>query len=65
MQVKILPSRQALVDCIELQYEYGQSIVTLLGGPGLGKSYILESFVTDKYTDLNKIYLQLNHKTSD
>lgn len=65
MQVKILPSRQALVDRIELQYEYGQSIVTLLGGPGLGKSYILESFVTDKYTDLNKIYLQLNHKTSN
>jgi len=65
MQVKILPSRQALVDRIELQYEYGQSIVTLLGGPGLGKSYILESFVTDKYPDFNKIYLQLNHKTSD
>jgi DamX protein len=65
MQVKILPSRQALVDRIELQYEYGQSIVTLLGGPGLGKSYILESFVTDKYAEFNKIYLQLTLKTTD
>jgi len=65
MQVKILPSRQALVDRIELQYEYGQSIVTLLGGPGLGKSYILESFVTDKYSEFNKIYLQLTLKTTD
>lgn len=65
MQVKILPSRQVLVDRIELQYEYGQSIVTLLGGPGLGKSYILESFVTDKYSEFNKIYLQLTLKTTD
>lgn len=65
MQVQILPSRQKLVDRIELQYEYGQSIVSLLGGPGLGKSYILESFVTDKYAEFNKIYLQLTVKTTD
>ena len=64
MQVQILPSRQKLVDRIELQYEYGQSIVALLGGPGLGKSYILESFVTDKYSEFNKIYLQLTVKTT-
>lgn len=65
MQVQILPSRQKLVDRIELQYEYGQSTVALLGGPGLGKSYILESFVTDKYPEFNKIYLQLTVKTTD
>ena len=65
MQVQILPSRQALVDRIELQYEYGQSIVSLLGGPGLGKSYILESFLTDKYADFNKVYLQLTNKTTE
>lgn len=64
MQVQILPSRQKLVDRIELQYEYGQSIVALLGGPGLGKSYILESFVTEKYSEFNKIYLQLTVKTT-
>lgn len=64
MQVQILPSRQKLVDRIELQYEYGQSTVALLGGPGLGKSYILESFVTEKYSEFNKIYLQLTVKTT-
>ncbi len=65
MQVRILPSRQALVDRIELQYEYGQSIICLNGPAGLGKSYILETFVTDKYPEFNKVYIQLFPKFTE
>lgn len=65
MQARILPSRQALVDRIELQYEYGQPIISLLGQSGLGKSYLLETFLSNKYPELSKIYLSLNSKSDD
>ena len=65
MQAKILPSRQALVDRIELQYEYGQPIICLLGQSGIGKSYLLESFVSEKYHSHIKSYVQLTAKMTD
>ena len=65
MQLQILPSRAALVDRIALQFEYGQNLIVLLGTSGLGKSYILETFVTDKYDDFNKSFVQVNAKTTD
>ena len=65
MQAKILPSRQALVDRIELQYEYGQPIICLLGQSGIGKSYLLESFVSEKYQNHIKSYVQLTAKMTD
>ena len=46
MQAQILPSRAALVDRIALQFEYGQNLIVLLGTSGLGKSYMLETFIT-------------------
>ncbi|MDP5213318.1 AAA family ATPase [Pseudoalteromonas tunicata] len=65
MQARILPSRQALVDRIELQYEYGQPIISLLGQAGLGKSYLLETFLSNKYPELTKIYLSVHSKSSE
>ncbi|MBD1583838.1 SPOR domain-containing protein [Pseudoalteromonas sp. S16_S37] len=65
MQSQILPSRSALVDRIALQFEYGQNLICLVGSSGLGKSYIAESFITDKYPDFNKAYIQLSATTKD
>ncbi|CAH9055081.1 Cell division protein DamX [Pseudoalteromonas sp. CIP111854] len=65
MQSKILPSRAALVDRIALQFEYGQSLICLVGSSGLGKSYIAESFITDKYSEFNKAFIQLSATTKD
>jgi len=65
MQSQILPSRAALVDRIALQFEYGQNLIVLLGTSGLGKSYILETFITDKYNDFNKAFVQVSAKMSD
>ncbi|BBN83011.1 hypothetical protein PA25_29960 [Pseudoalteromonas sp. A25] len=65
MQSQILPSRSALVDRIALQFEYGQNLICLVGSSGLGKSYIAESFITDKYPDFNKAYVQLSASTKD
>lgn len=65
MQSQILPSRAALVDRIALQFEYGQNLICLLGPSGLGKSYLLETFITDKYLEFNKAFVQLNGKMTD
>lgn len=65
MQSQILPSRAALVDRIALQFEYGQNLICLLGPSGLGKSYLLETFITDKYLDFNKAFVQLSGKMTD
>ena len=65
MQSQILPSRSALVDRIALQFEYGQNLIVLLGSSGLGKSYLLETFITDKYSDFNKSFVQLHARMTD
>ncbi|OHU86126.1 MULTISPECIES: SPOR domain-containing protein [Pseudoalteromonas] len=65
MQSQILPSRSALVDRIALQFEYGQNLICLVGPSGLGKSYIAESFITDKYPEFNKAFIQLSASTKD
>ncbi|BDF95527.1 AAA family ATPase [Pseudoalteromonas haloplanktis] len=65
MQSQILPSRAALVDRIALQFEYGQNLIVLLGPSGLGKSYLLETFITDKYSDFNKSFVQLHARMTD
>ncbi|NOU51061.1 AAA family ATPase [Pseudoalteromonas sp. JBTF-M23] len=65
MQSQILPSRSALVDRIALQFEYGQNLICLVGSSGLGKSYIAESFITGKYPEFNKAYIQLSATTKD
>jgi len=65
MQSQILPSRAALVDRIALQFEYGQNLICLLGPSGLGKSYLLETFITDKYHNFNKAFVQLSGKMTD
>ncbi len=65
MHSPILPSRAALVDRIELQFEYGQNLISLVGEAGLGKSYLLETFVTDKYESFNKAYIKLSASLSD
>ena len=65
MQSQILPSRSALVDRIARQFEYGQNLITLLGPSGLGKSYLLETFITDKYSDFNKAFVQVSARMTD
>lgn len=65
MQSQILPSRSALVDRIALQFEYGQNLIVLLGTSGLGKSYLLETFITDKYNDFNKAFVQVSAQMTD
>lgn len=65
MQSQILPSRAALVDRIALQFEYGQNLIVLLGSSGLGKSYLLETFITDKYNDFNKAFVKLTARMND
>jgi DamX protein len=65
MQAQILPSRAALVDRIALQFEYGQNLIVLTGKSGLGKSYLLETFITDKYPDFNKAFVQISAKMPD
>ena len=65
MQSQILPSRAALVDRIALQFEYGQNLIVLLGTSGLGKSYLLETFITDKYNDFNKVFVQVGAQMTD
>ncbi|HDZ32669.1 MAG TPA: cell division protein DamX [Pseudoalteromonas sp.] len=65
MQSQILPSRAALVDRIVLQFEYGQNLIVLLGTSGLGKSYMLETFITDKYNDFNKAFVQVSAQMTD
>ncbi|MEI5640383.1 MULTISPECIES: SPOR domain-containing protein [unclassified Pseudoalteromonas] len=65
MQSQILPSRAALVDRIALQFEYGQNLITLVGTSGLGKSYLAESFLTDKYPEFNKAFVKLTANSSD
>ncbi|MBZ2191478.1 SPOR domain-containing protein [Pseudoalteromonas arctica] len=65
MQSQILPSRAALVDRIALQFEYGQNLIVLLGTSGLGKSYMLETFITDKYNDFNKAFVQASAQMTD
>jgi DamX protein len=65
MQPQILPSRAALVNRIELQFEYGQNLICLVGASGLGKSYLAESFITDKYPEFNKAFVKLSAHTKD
>ncbi|MDK1289100.1 SPOR domain-containing protein [Pseudoalteromonas umbrosa] len=65
MQSQILPSRAALVDRIAMQFEYGQSLICLVGNSGLGKSYLAESFITDKYSDFSKAFIQLSAHSKD
>ncbi|MCF2858881.1 SPOR domain-containing protein [Pseudoalteromonas sp. SMS1] len=65
MQSQILPSRAALVDRIAMQFEYGQSLICLVGHSGLGKSYLAESFITDKYEDFSKAFIQLSAQSKD
>lgn len=65
MQAQILPSRAALVDRIALQFEYGQNLIVLLGTSGLGKSYMLETFITDKYNNFNKAFVQVSANVND
>ncbi|WP_125563079.1 SPOR domain-containing protein [Pseudoalteromonas rubra] len=65
MQSQILPSRAALVDRIAMQFEYGQNLICLVGNSGLGKSYLAESFITDKYPDFSKAFVKLGAHTKD
>ncbi|KZN31510.1 hypothetical protein N474_13565 [Pseudoalteromonas luteoviolacea CPMOR-2] len=65
MQSQILPSRAALVDRIAMQFEYGQGLICLVGNSGLGKSYLAESFITDKYEDFSKAFIQLSAQSKD
>ncbi|MBE0366568.1 AAA family ATPase [Pseudoalteromonas aurantia] len=65
MQSQILPSRAALVNRIELQFEYGQNLICLIGASGLGKSYLAESFITDKYAEFNKAFIKLSANSKD
>ncbi|MCO7189856.1 MULTISPECIES: AAA family ATPase [unclassified Pseudoalteromonas] len=65
MQSQILPSRAALVDRIAMQFEYGQNLICLVGNSGLGKSYLAESFITDKYPEFNKAFVKLSAHTKD
>ncbi|PCK33481.1 AAA family ATPase [Pseudoalteromonas piscicida] len=65
MQSQILPSRAALVDRIAMQFDYGQNLITLVGSSGLGKSYLAESFLTDKYPDFNKAFVKLSANTQE
>ncbi|MFC3034124.1 SPOR domain-containing protein [Pseudoalteromonas fenneropenaei] len=65
MLAQILPSRAALVERIALQFEYGQNLINLVGQAGLGKSYLLESFITDKYPDFNKAFVHVSASMSD
>ncbi|MBQ4813414.1 AAA family ATPase [Pseudoalteromonas luteoviolacea] len=65
MQSQILPSRAALVDRVAMQFEYGQSLICLVGNSGLGKSYLAESFITDKYEDFSKAFIQLSAQSKD
>ncbi|RRS08755.1 cell division protein DamX [Pseudoalteromonas sp. J010] len=65
MQSQILPSRSALVDRIAMQFDYGQNLITLVGSSGLGKSYLAESFLTDKYPEFNKAFVKLSANTKE
>lgn len=65
MQSQLLPSRAALIDRIALQLEYGQQIINVVGQSGLGKSYLLESFITDKYPEFNKAFVQVSATLTD
>lgn len=65
MQAKILPSRQQLVERIELQFEYGANFVCLVGESGCGKSYLLETFVSDKLNQHNKAFISGSLGQSD
>ncbi|CCQ10808.1 DamX, an inner membrane protein involved in bile resistance [Pseudoalteromonas luteoviolacea B = ATCC 29581] len=65
MQSQLLPSRAALIDRIALQLEYGQNIITIVGSSGLGKSYLLESFITDKYPEFNKAFVSITANMTD
>ncbi|WP_105253659.1 AAA family ATPase [Pseudoalteromonas sp. T1lg75] len=65
MQSPILPSRAALAKRIALQFSYGQNLIHLVGGSGLGKSYLLEHFVTDHYESFYKAYIQVTAHSSD
>ncbi|MGO2010518.1 hypothetical protein [Pseudoalteromonas sp.] len=51
MQSQILPGRAALVDRIALQFEYGQNLIALLAPLGIGKSYLLETFLTEDHSN--------------
>lgn len=65
MQSVILPSRAALAQRIALQFSYGQNLIQVIGKNGLGKSYLLEHFVTDHYEQFNKAYVLLTPHTKD
>jgi DamX protein len=65
MQSQILPSRAALVDRIALQFEYGQNLISLVGQSGLGKSYLAETLITEKYPEFNKAFITVTAKMSD
>jgi DamX protein len=65
MQSRLLQSRSALIDRIALQLEYGQHFINIVGQSGLGKSYLLESFITDKYPEFNKAFIQVTASQTD
>lgn len=65
MQSQILPSRAALVDRIAMQFEYGQNLIALVGPSGLGKSYLAETLITEKYPEFNKAYIQVTAQLKD
>jgi DamX protein len=65
MQSQILPSRAALVDRIAMQFEYGQNLIALVGPSGLGKSYLAETLITEKYPEFNKAYIQVTAQMKD
>ena len=65
MQSQILPSRAALVDRIAMQFEYGQNLIALVGPSGLGKSYLAETIITEKYPEFNKAYIQVTAQMKD
>lgn len=65
MQSRLLQSRSALIDRIALQLEYGQQFINIVGQSGLGKSYLLESFITDKYPEFNKAFIQVTANQTD
>ena len=65
MQSQILPSRAALVDRIAMQFEYGQNLIVLVGSSGLGKSYLAETLITEKYPEFNKAFIQVTAQMKD
>ncbi len=61
----ILPSRKQLLERIEMQFAYQLPLVILIGEVGVGKSYVLDRFLTDKFESYNKALVTLAPTTTE